>query len=83
MKTLALSAVLIALAGSVGFLLQPKQVHLYEAKLAIEIPPMDVRYAHSEDEGTIEHWVHCNICKSGIIRPETNTCSFCGKSPNQ
>jgi hypothetical protein len=80
MKTLALGLLTGALIGGItGAVVSPvKDKEIYTASFTIDIPPMGVSYANS-DQGAIESWVHCEKCKQGVIRKEDNKCSYCGK----
>jgi hypothetical protein len=76
MKTITAIAACVALIGAVGYLNTPEK-KMYTADFTVEIPPMNVQYA-SSDEGAINHWLHCGVCLMGVIRPD-GKCSHCGK----
>lgn len=82
MKTFGLVSALVAgVAGlTTGVTLAKKeQQPKYSASVSFEFgSPMAVNYSNSDDEGAIEHWIHCATCQQGVIR-SNGVCSYCGK----
>jgi len=82
MKTLALVAALAA--GMVaGFGIAKPKHHKAEMSFTFPVDQvLNVRYASSQD-GEVESWIHCGLCKQGVIRKEDGKCSYCGKSTDE
>ena len=52
-----------------------------EHKAEVSFTPeqiLGVKYANSDEDGAIEHWIHCGACKQGVVRKD-GKCSYCGK----
>ena len=83
MKTLALVAAVVAgMAAGFG-IAKPEQ---HKAEVSFTFPAdqvLNVRYASSSQEGAIESWIHCGLCKQGVIRKEDGKCSYCGKDADE
>ena len=76
MKTLALGLVIGTLIGGIAGIAAPKKQQ-YSTSLSVEMGEI-ARYA---EPNSVHSWVHCDICKQGVIRKENGACSFCGKAP--
>lgn len=83
MKTLTLGILVGGIVVGVAGFLSPKKEYAASFSMELgELPVLNASTVKYTEPSSVESWVHCGLCKQGIIT-KRGDCSYCGKSPNE